>query len=232
MRPSRLAALEARGDAFVDGKFMPVVNTESNQEHRNRLDFWKVELQHCCADNHWLSLSVRQMQQAYTRANGNYPKCIGRAVHELEREGVLVPEARALGGASAAPTGASVLSALVSPFRWAFGSGSAAADADSSGHAVAHVEPTLDERFVLRSALERAATAVLADLRATPLVTQKGLDEVLQRHCTNASDCALLVRRFEHAGDIARLDDDSVTSWRVGHGDEACVSLGDPFADV
>ncbi len=48
------------------GKYRPVLDTRL-EEHRKRLDWWKSELQTCCRELGWLSLSVEQVQAAYTR---------------------------------------------------------------------------------------------------------------------------------------------------------------------
>lgn len=109
--PARLATLEEQG--VVEGKFKPIGDVRQ-EEHRKRLEFWKVEVLQCALDKGWVSISARQIQQAcviclcvtwgflllitmfvhessYTRpTNGNYPKSIPRVLSELLRAGSIV----------------------------------------------------------------------------------------------------------------------------------------------
>lgn len=201
MHGGRVAQLEeSLGPDRMAGKYLPVGDVRL-EEHRKRLEWWVAEVQQCAEERRWLSLSMRQLQAAYARADGSVPKSAARVLTELERQGVLVRRDR-LAGTGAVAAIASVLS---SPFRWALGGG-------TDSHAR---EPTLDERFVRSQVLDAVALRVLRDVPHV-LVTERALRTALAGHCPVAEDQELVREWLLQRGELAPLDPADGRGWRVG----------------
>ncbi len=174
-------ALEVDPGRYGSIPFEPTASL--SEVHVKRLAFWVKEIPACCDELGCVALSVEQARQLYKRPDGSWPLGMGRAIAELVRLRECEPLEQYRGGRSSSVVG-SVVSVVLSPFRWALGGG---------GNALEEIR---DEKqvFVLGAVVERVARRVLSELERHSAVFSEGeLEECVQRHTGGRQQDAALV---------------------------------------
>jgi hypothetical protein len=180
----RLKSLDPQ---VIDGRFGTIPFTiDLSEMHSKRLKFWVRELFELCEQQHRVSLTLGEARQLYTRENGAVPLCLGRVFVELVRNKTLTrledyEKRRSMVG--------TLVSAVLSPFRWAMSSERL------------EDEPELDEVFVFSDLVERAGQEVLSKLEGS-CFSEEDASDCVKKVVAFERDCGLVMNWLMQRGGL------------------------------
>ena len=167
----------------MDGRYGSVPFFDDLGEmHSQRLAFWVKEVQQCVAEKRLVSVTLQELRSLYKRADrgGVFPLGLGRVLAELERNKTVAKMSNFQTRRSSVI--GSIASAVLSPLRWAMGSGTPVLE-----------EPNVDEVFVFGSLVSETARRVLTELEGQTCFSEEDARSCVRKFVDSDRDVLLVM---------------------------------------